>query len=310
MTDTSNLVRLAAGELRVVLAPAAGGSIASFSQAWRGRELHWLRPASPEGLATRDPLAMASFPLVPFCNRIRDGRAHFEGRDIRFPPNHPAEPSPHPLHGIGWQRPWTVESADERRAVLSLRVSASEAWPWAFSARQAFVLEPDRLEVEMSLSNDDAAAMPAGIGHHPYFLHEAGTRLTTSTQAMWQADAQVLPTRLDDGGPVPLLRQGVELAALSLDNNFIGWERVARIDWDAGRHGPARSLRLEAAAPLDYFVLYCPRDYPFFCAEPVSQCTDWLNLLPRHDPHALGGARVAPGGRLEAGFVLRPALAR
>ena len=303
-TAATELVRLTAGELRVVLAPLAGGSIASFSQAWRGRELHWLRPASPEGLATRDPLAMASFPLLPFCNRIRDGRAQFEGREIRFPPNHPAQSSPHPLHGIGWQRPWTVESADGRQAVLSLRVDASDAWPWAFSARQVFTLEPDGLAVEMTLTNEDSATMPAGIGHHPYFPHVPGTRLQAATAAMWQADAEVLPTALDSGGPVPLLREGVELAALDLDNNFIGWERLARIDWPADANGPARSLRMEAAAPLDYFVLYCPRDYPFFCAEPVSQCTDWLNLLGRHEAQALGGTRIAPHERLVARFVL------
>ena len=139
MPSPDPLIRLQAGDLRLVLAPAAGGSIASFTRAWseggRERELHWLRPASEEGLATRNPLAMASFPLVPFCNRIRNGRASFEERDIRFPPNHPTEPSPHPLHGIGWLRPWTVESQSEQQAVLTLEVEASEAWPWAFSAR-------------------------------------------------------------------------------------------------------------------------------------------------------------------------------
>jgi len=305
---SGGLVRLAAGELRVVLAPAAGGSIASFAQAWRGRELHWLRPASPEGLATRNPLAMASFPLLPFCNRIRDGRAHFEGRDIRFPPNHPAEPSPHPLHGIGWQRHWRVESADDRQAVLSLRVAASTAWPWAFSARQVFTLAPDGLTVEMTLTNDDRATMPAGIGHHPYFPHRAGTRLTTGTRAMWHTDAEVLPTTLDEGGPVPLLRQGVDLDALDLDNNFVGWERLAQVEWPADRHGPLRSLRLEAAPPLDYFVLYCPGGLPFFCAEPVSQCTDWLNLLARHEAQDLGGASIPPRDSLAARFSLRPSL--
>ncbi len=304
----ADLVRLVAGELRLVLAPAAGGSIASFAHAWRGRELHWLRPASPEGLATRNPLAMGSFPLLPFCNRIRGGRARFEGRDIRFPPNHPAEPSPHPLHGIGWLRPWTVESVHERQAVLSLRVEASEAWPWAFSARQVFTLAPDGLTVEMTLLNEHDATMPAGIGHHPYFPHLPGTRMTSATAAMWRTDDEVLPTELDSGGPVPLLREGVELAALDLDNNFIGWERVARIDWPADAHGPSRSLRMQAAAPLDYFVLYCPRGYPFFCAEPVSQCTDWLNLLHRHEAQTLGGTRIAPGERLAATFRLLPAL--
>ena len=306
------MLLLPAGELPLVLAPAVGGSTASFSRHWREggreRELQWLRPASPEGLATRNPLAMASFPLLPFCNRIRNGRARFEEREIRFPPNHPAEPSPHPLHGIGWQRPWTVESASATRAVLALRVEASEAWPWAFSARQVFTLEADRLTVDMTLANEDTATMPAGIGHHPYFPHHPGTRLTSPTRAMWQADADVLPTGLDSSGPVPLLRAGVELGALDLDNNFTGWERTARIDWPEDAHGPARSLVMEAAPPLDYFVLYCPRALPFFCAEPVSQCTDWLNLQGTYEAQDLGGTRVAPRESLGASFTLRPSL--
>src|SRR5690348_15278151 len=113
--STEPLVVLAAGELRLVLAPAAGGSIAAFTREWqeggRRRELHWMRPATASGLAAHNPLDMASFPLVPFCNRIRDGRASFEGREIRFPPNHPGMDAPHPLHGIGWLLPWQVESA-------------------------------------------------------------------------------------------------------------------------------------------------------------------------------------------------------
>ena len=111
-TRSDPLVVLSAGSRRVVLAPAVGGSIASFTRHWQEgparRQLHWLRPATATGLAARDPLDMASFPLVPFCNRIRDGRASFEGREIRFPPNHPAADVPHPLHGIAWLRPWQV----------------------------------------------------------------------------------------------------------------------------------------------------------------------------------------------------------
>ena len=72
------------------------------------------------------------------------------------------------------------------------------------------------------------------------------------------------------------------------------------------RHGPARVLTMEAESPLDYFVLYCPRGVEYFCAEPVSQCTDWLNLLPQYGREPLGGARVAPGETLSARFTLRP----
>jgi aldose 1-epimerase len=304
------LLVLSAGELQLVLAPEVGGSIAAFSRHWqegrRRRELHWLRPATATGLANRNPLAMASFPLVPFCNRIRDGRARFEGREIRFPPNHPGEDAPHPLHGIGWLRPWQVESAAVDRAELVLQVPASDAWPWRFSSRQRFTLQERVLEVEVSVRNDDGAAMPLGLGHHPYFPHHPGTRVTSAAQAMWRGDAEVMPVGLEAGGPVDALREGVELARLDLDNNFTGWSRSTRIDWPQDVHGPARSVVMEAESPLDYFVLYSPRGQDHFCAEPVSQCTDWLNLLQQYGPGPLGGKRLGPGETLAARFTLRP----
>jgi aldose 1-epimerase len=309
----SSLLHLAAGELRLDLAPAVGGSIAGFRRVWQEggheRELHWLRPATDDGLAQRHPLAMASFPLVPFCNRIRDGRASFEGREIRLPPNHPAEDSPHALHGLGWQREWTVQSSGPEQAVLALEIKAGPAWPWRFAATQTYRLHADGLEVSITLTNQDTAAMPAGIGHHPYFLHEPGTRLTTDTRAMWEADDEVMPTGVAQTDVVRQLRQGALLADLHTDNNFTGWSREARIDWPADGNGPARSLLLQAEAPLDHFVLYCQRGYEFFCAEPVSQCTDWLNLAGRYAPEDLGGTRLAPGETLQARFRLLPSLA-
>lgn len=304
------LLQLSAGQLHLTLTPEVGGSIASFSRRWREdgarREVHWLRPASAEGLARRDPLAMASFPLLPFCNRIREGRAQFEGRQIQFPPNHPAADSPHPLHGIGWQRPWQVVSSGRSEAVLGLQVPASAAWPWAFSARQTFELDDKGLQVTMALTNEDSAAMPAGIGHHPYFPHEAGTRVRMPATAMWEGDAEVMPTRLVESDAVRRLREGVVLGELDLDNNFTGWDHWARVDWPAERQGPARSVLMEAEAPLDYFVVYCPRGADHFCAEPVSQCTDSLNLLPVHGREPLGGARLEPGQTLTARFRLVP----
>jgi aldose 1-epimerase len=308
--ETEGLLRLAAGELRLALTARVGGSIAAFTREWEEagarRTVDWLRPASPTGLARQDPLSMASFPLVPFCNRIRNGRASFEGREIRFPPNHPAADSPHPLHGIGWQRPWQVAAQSVQEATLTLEVAASPAWPWRFSAQQHYGLDPDGVQVSIRMTNLDTAAMPAGIGHHPYFPHTSGTRLTAPATAMWRGDAEVMPLGLDDGEVVQRLREGVVLAELDLDNNFIGWERRATVEWRADAQGPARRLHMEAEPPLDFFVVYCPQGYDHFCAEPVSQCTDWLNLMGTHGPQELGGHRLAPGETLEARFRLRP----
>src|SRR5689334_14668893 len=105
----AGLVELAAGALRLRLAPRVGGAIAALHEQHGDERLDWLRPATAEDLARGDPFAMGSFPLLPWCNRIRDSRARFAGRDIAIAATHPARPSgKHALHGLGWLRPWRV----------------------------------------------------------------------------------------------------------------------------------------------------------------------------------------------------------
>jgi aldose 1-epimerase len=301
MNDNDELVHLAAGALHLVLAPAVGGSVAALYDERDGRRFDWLRPATAGALAARDPFSMASFPLLPWCNRLRDGRAHAGGRDIAIAPGHPAGPSGrHPLHGIGWLRPWQVAQASPTGAELVLSVEADDQWPWRFEASQRFELDATGLRCTITLHNRDTAPMPAGIGHHPYFIHHARTRLSADTAAMWRGDAEVMPVALEPTPEVALLREGVELAELDLDNNFTGWQHEARIE------GPAasRALVMAAEAPLDFFVLYCPSGADHFCAEPVSQCTDAFNLWDRHGPGEVGGTVLAPGASLSGRWSL------
>jgi aldose 1-epimerase len=120
---------------------------------------------------------------------------------------------------------------------------------------------------------------------------------------MWRADADVMPLALEATPEVARLREGVLLSGLDLDNNFSGWQRQARIEWpDAGC-----TLLLAAESPLDFFVLYCPRGGAHFCAEPVSQCTDAINLSDRHGAAEVGGVLLAPGETLTGRWTLRAA---
>lgn len=316
-----DLLSLQSGDLVLELAPVVGGSIASFYSAAREghARMDWLRPASPAALAAHDPLGMASFPLVPWCNRLRDGRALARGnhgRAIHLAPNY--QSSPHPLHGVAWQQPWQLSQCTQDSALLELIYRPSAAtegentgWPWAFSAWQSFKLDASGLACQMTLRNDSDEVMPFGLGHHPYFLHPPGTRLQSDFSEagqMWANDAQCLPTGLVQPDFLEALRKGMELARLNLDNNFTGWQRRFRVDWPGVEH-PARHLTLTAASPLDFFVLYCPRGEPFFCAEPVSNCTDWLNLLGQVPAQSLGGGELEPGATCSTTFRMDVALA-
>lgn len=312
------LLSLKSGEFILEIAPGVGGSIAAFySPAREGRaRIDWLRPASPAALAARDPLGMASFPLMPWCNRLRGGKAQAygdHGRSIQLVPNY--QDSPHTIHGVAWQQPWQlIECAPDSallefvyRPVESLEtIGDSIGWPWAFSAWQSFKLDASGLACQVTLRNDSEELMPFGLGHHPYFPHLAGTRLQCdfSPEAqMWEGDAECLPTGMAQPAFLQDLREGMELAPLNLDNNFTGWQRRFTVDWPGLDGSQAhRQLTLTAASPLDFFVLYCPQGLPFFCAEPVSNCTDWLNQKTQFPADSLGGGELAPGASCSTTF--------
>jgi aldose 1-epimerase len=296
------MLTLSHDAFRLELVPDVGGSIAAFYSEHDGVRRDWLRPATPEAIAARDPLRMGSFPLAPWCNRIRNGRCGYGAIPIELPPNF--KDSPHTIHGTSWQRPWEVESASESDASLTQEhrpAEGSRDWPYAFDARQTFKLDERGLSVEIALTNRSAHPMPAGIGHHPYFPHPRGTRLTTRVDAMWDSDADLLPTGLTQPVFLSRLAGGVDLDEIVLDNNFIGWSREARVDWPEQQAG----LIMRAQAPLDYFVLYSPRNEDHFVMEPVSNCTDWMNLAAQGIGDA-GGMVLAPEQTLSGRFQLLP----
>ena len=286
----------------MALAPEVGGSIAALYTADTATDLpqldpygafHWLRPATPAALQARDPLRMASFPLVPWCNRIRDGRAEVHGQHLQLPSRGGMD---HAIHGLGWQEAWQVVAHTPHSATLEYAYTGG-AWPWAFTARQSFTLTAHGLHCALSLRNDSPQTMPAALGHHPYFPHRPGTRLRCAVDSMWESDADMLPLRRGQPAFLPALRHGIALSELHLDNNFTGWDRRFAIDWSA----QGQQLALTADAPLDYFVLFCPQGADHFCAEPVSNCTDWLN---RPQDRFVGGSELAAGATLACGFQL------
>jgi aldose 1-epimerase len=99
------LITLRSGAAHLRLAPETGGSIAGYWQEDAGRRIDWLRPAPEAALAHRMPLDFASFPLVPYSGRIRDGRFRFGGRSLVVPLNF--LPERHAIHGPGASRPRT-----------------------------------------------------------------------------------------------------------------------------------------------------------------------------------------------------------
>ncbi len=285
----NSLIDISAGSLHLSIAPAIGGSIARFYSKEKGQSIEWMRPASAEGIAEANPQLMASFPLIPFSGRVRDGRFVFAGRHISLPRNFGN--SPHAIHGNAWKLPWKIAAHDEASASLVLEHERGD-WPFAYRAEQHFNLTPRSLEVELIVSNTDAASMPVGIGQHPYFPYTPRMTLQAEVSHMWESEHD-MPVRLSRNDIVESLARGLKVDSVQVDNNFIGWKHVATIRWPE----TGRRLRMSAPAPLSYLVVFRPPSRDFLCVEPVSNTVDWLNLGDL-EAEQIGGAILSPGASI------------
>ena len=104
--------------------------------------------------------------LLPWPNRLRDGRWEWDGEQLQLEVVSPARPVA--MHGlVGWQ-PWTV--LDRTEGVLSIGtiVEPRPGYPFRLAAAIDYALSADRLDVTLRVGNAGHAPAPFGAGMHPY----------------------------------------------------------------------------------------------------------------------------------------------
>jgi aldose 1-epimerase len=283
----AEIVTLAQGANRCDVLPALGGSIAAWSV--QGQEM--LRTASAASIADRDPYGMASFPLVPYSNRIGGGRFEWQGDAVELAQNFP--PEPHAIHGVGFEKPWEVISRARDSVELALVHRPDAGWPFAFEARQRIAVADDSLTLDLSAVNLHSRPAPLTFGHHPYFPR-AGAHLAFRAQGVWLVGEDGLPSRWVRTEGSFDYSQGSSVERAELDHCFTGWSGAARIIW------PAKTWALEIAASreLPHAVVYIHEKLDAFCFEPVAHINDALN---RQD----GMPIIQPGESFSANIAFR-----
>ncbi len=281
---------LRAGDAMCSISPACGGSLTGWTI---GRQ-RLLRAASAADIAARTPLGMASFPLVPYSNRIADGRFDWAGGTVQLARNF--APEPHAIHGVGWQRAWQVTEQGAAAATLSLAHAGDSGWPWPFHAVQQVVLSPDSLTLSLRVTNLHTAPVPLAFGHHPYF-DQAGASLQFAAKAVWMNDNAGLPD--SPVAPAGSYAFGTEarIEGRALDHCYTGWDGRARIGWEGG----ARRVEITTSPPLPAAIVYVPHGGDTFCFEPVPHMNNALNL----DGTEAAMPVIAPGARYCVDIVFR-----
>jgi aldose 1-epimerase len=275
----SKPLTLRCADLHCDIKPELGGCITGL---WLGgipvlrstpaQDLHSVRQA-------------ASYPLIPFSNRVSHATLQWQGTDHPLVKNW--APHPHAIHGVGWERPWVLLEASDGFALLSYEHKADDAWPFDFDSSQAFKLEDHALELSLSITNQSANAVPVGLGWHPFFVKRTDTHVQFEATGRWDMGHDQLPTHL-----APSTGLDIACAALDVDHCFDGWAGVV--------HLRDSVLRTRVVSSLSRLVVYSTPQSDSIAIEPVTHVNDAVNRMAQTGASAydLGVCILQPGQTL------------
>lgn len=182
-------------------------------------------------------------PLIPWPNRLGDGRYSFDGVDHQVALT---EPDKHnAIHGLLYWRPWRVLRHDAERVAVGTRLFPMQGYPFCLDVEVVYALGDDGLTVTTSATNRGPDPCPYGAGHHPYLspgdgLVDACTLQLDAAVRITTDERRQLPTGTEPvaGGeydfrrarPVGRQRLDSPFTDLARDGDGRAWARLGGPD--------------------------------------------------------------------------------
>ncbi|MGH3831632.1 MAG: aldose 1-epimerase family protein [Pseudonocardiaceae bacterium] len=162
--------------------------------------------------------------LVPWPNRLADGRYRFDGSDHQVALTEPDKTNA--IHGLLRWRSWRAEERTHNRAVMGTRLHPMTGYPFRLDVRVAYELGDGGLVVTTTATNAGRMPCPYGCGQHPYLSPGTGLidacilQLDARTRILTDNERQ-LPTGAEPVAGTPFdFSQGKTLGTQKLDFAF------------------------------------------------------------------------------------------
>lgn len=200
--------------------------------------------------------------LLPWPNRIRDGRWTWEGEELQLEVVSPG--SPVAQHGLVTWQPWSVLAATEDTATLGTTVLPRPGYPFRLAAAIDHVLAPDRLTVTLRVRNDGDRRAPFGAGFHPYFavgatadgdIDDAEVELPGRTELPVDGGLPSGARRPFDGAVGRIGDRAFDTPLTDLARDDDGWARTRL-------RGPAGELELALDEAWPWLLVYSGDQLP------------------------------------------------
>jgi aldose 1-epimerase len=226
--------------------------------------------------------------LLPWPNRIRDGRYTFEGTlqqlSLSEPDRHNA------IHGLVRHVPWQLVSHTADRVEQAVRVYPQSGWPGAIEARIVHAVGDEGVVTQVQVQNIGSTSVPFGYAAHPYLTVGEATVdevvITVPAERYLAVDDRLLPVDLIlVEGRDEDLRSAAPLGDRRFDTALTGLRRDADERWRARLERGDRWAELWAGQGLDWIQVFTGNDRRDLSValEPMSCGPNAFNPGPTHD---------------------------
>lgn len=162
--------------------------------------------------------------LVPWPNRLADGRYTWDGVEYQVPISEPQRRTA--LHGlVCWER-WDIDQHDDASATLRLDTVPVPGYPFPLQVAVRYALDgAGGLEITVITTATGSAAAPYGVGFHPWLSPGPGSlddaELQLDVGAWVPTDDRLLPTGAAEVPEDFDFRSPRVLRATDLDDAFL-----------------------------------------------------------------------------------------
>ena len=167
-----------------------------------------IREYEVDGRAVLDPYPLEAIcdgahgaPLIPWPNRLADGRYSFDGADHQVALTEPTKGNA--IHGFLRWRNWEATDRQPQRVVIGTTIHPLEGFPFTLEVSIAYELGEEGLTVTTSATNAGEQPCPFASGQHPYLspgdglIDECSLELEAGTRILTDAERQ-LPTGTEE----------------------------------------------------------------------------------------------------------------
>ena len=220
--------------------------------------------------------------LIPWPNRIRDGKYEYSDRSHQLPLSEPARANA--SHGLTRWACWHATEHTAHTVVMGYQLMAQPGYPWAISLQIRYSVGASGLSVVVEATNLSDSPAPYAYGAHPYLTTGSETidddTLLVSTSAFVEVDPdRLLPTRTTAVAGTALdFAAGKALRGIALDTAFATQGPLDLTLTNSAGHG----VKLWGDQAIKWVQFYTADDNPAMArhalaAEPMTSPPDAFN---------------------------------